>query len=209
MRVTMAQQPVGQGGLFVGRLQGKGGSLRWVYDCGSNQRNPLHREIRRLENKRPIDLLFISHLDSDHINGLDALLSRVSVSEVVLPYLKEIDLALTICRDNQNGRLTALFESFAADPAAWFIERDVQMVSFIRGRPDDGSSDDGADVPQERPRGDGVYGWSRSPLRVTHSGKARYFDTNGAIWSARARGRVDWLLAHMPIVRRCGGRICF
>jgi Cft2 family RNA processing exonuclease len=109
MRVTMTQQPVGQGGLFEGNIKTGNSRVRWVYDCGSNQTGPLHRQIVCLANAGPVDLLFLSHLDSDHISGVEELLKRTQVSETVLPYLKDTDLALTICRDSKDDRLTPSF----------------------------------------------------------------------------------------------------
>lgn len=207
MRVTMAQQPVGQGGLFEGCLEADKHVLRWVYDCGSSQLASLRREIRQLSTAGQIDLLFISHLDSDHINGLDELLRRVSVSEIVLPYLKELDLALMICRDSENGRLTALFENFASDPAAWFLDRGVATVSFIRSKRDDSPPDDGPDRPNNPLsdlNGPLKYKWSRHPNKLTHGNKACYFDTDASIWISRTTGLVDWIFApyaHRPPAR--------
>ena len=203
----MAQQPIGQGGLFEARLETKSRTFRWVYDCGSNQREPLLREIRRLARVGSIDLLFISHLDSDHINGVHELLSRVTAEEVILPYLKAIDLALIVCRDSQRRQLTSRFAKFAADPAGWFLERGTTTVSFIKGRLDDGRSGDGPDIPRnplDDVRGPLKYKWSRPPTKFTHNGNVRYFDTSASIWFTVGGKQVDWLLApyaYRPSVR--------
>lgn len=90
---------LGQGGLHWGELTLGQKSLRWVYDCGSNQTDALKREIGTVARGGDIDLLFLSHFDSDHINGVDLLLSQVKVREVVLPYLKEEILVAIIARD--------------------------------------------------------------------------------------------------------------
>jgi hypothetical protein len=121
----------------------------------------------------------------------------------VLPYLKEIDLALTICRDSQSGSLTAQFENFAADPAGWFIARGVSTVSFIKGRSDDSSPDDGPDLPRGSPEdaeGPLRHKWSQPPQKIMRGGKVYNYDTNASIWFFRGRRQVDWLLA--PYVHR-------
>lgn len=74
---------VGQGGFSMGTLYEASTPQRrlytYVYDCGSNQLTDLRREIESaqlhfdIDEVRKIDTLFISHLDSDHVNGIDML----------------------------------------------------------------------------------------------------------------------------------------
>jgi glyoxylase-like metal-dependent hydrolase (beta-lactamase superfamily II) len=149
MKSTIVQRPVGQGGLLQGSLDCGATPLRWMYDCGSNQIDSLYREISRVAANPSLDILFLSHLDSDHVSGIDRLLTMVSVSEVVLPYLREADISLAVCRDVEAGRLTGLFLDFAADPAGWLIGRGVVTVTFVEGRGDDGPDDDGPDGTPE------------------------------------------------------------
>ncbi len=211
MHVTMAQQPVGQGGLFEGRMEIDGSVLRWLYDCGSNQTKSLRREIRNL-GVGPIDIIFISHLHSDHINGINELLGRVPVSEVVLPYLKDIDRALLIGHDLEHNRLSREFRNFVVDPAGWFLQRGISRVSFIRSRSDGASPSDGPDVPP-RPEGSPVspdeigpikYNWSRPPIKSKKKGAIRYFDPGTSILVKANVVEIDWLLApyaHRPAVK--------
>ncbi len=91
MDITLTQHPVGQGGMMSGLLTTSSSQFHWVYDCGSNQTGDLNREIDVVAAKGDMDFLFLSHLDSDHISGIDRLLSKTHVREVVLPYLNEID----------------------------------------------------------------------------------------------------------------------
>lgn len=145
MQVNMVQHAVGQGGLHCGELTLGQKPLRWVYDCGSNQADPLKREIGSIAGGGEIDLLFLSHLDSDHVNGVDLLLSQVKVHEVVLPYLNEETLAATIARDAARGTLTGVLVEAVSDLASWFGSRGVETVTFVDGSDDEGS--DGPDVP--------------------------------------------------------------
>lgn len=103
MRIEMVQHAVGQGGLFSGSLSAGTKPLRWVYDCGSNQRETLTREIGKIASGGEIDVLFLSHLDSDHVGGVDQLLAQVNVREVVLPYLNDTILLSIIGRDCARG----------------------------------------------------------------------------------------------------------
>ncbi|RAK18960.1 metallo-beta-lactamase superfamily protein [Salipiger aestuarii] len=111
MQVRMVQRAVGQGGLHCGELTLGHKPLRWVYDCGSNQADALKREVGSIARDSEIDLLFLSHLDSDHVNGVDLLLSQVKVREVILPYLNEEALVATIARDiSRGGRVAEVVE---------------------------------------------------------------------------------------------------
>ena len=192
--------------MFEGLLSGQTGSIRWLYDCGSNQRRSLRREIRQVATSASIDFLFVSHLDSDHINGINRLLAKVHVSEVVLPYLKELDLALLISRDSANGRLSRRFTDFAMDPSGWFFDRNVSRVSFIKGKSDDGSSEGGFDLPVGPPDDSArtlTYKWSHSPTKVSQGGRVQYFDTK-AIVQITSGPQVIWVLvpyAHRPPAR--------
>lgn len=205
MQMTMVQQPVGQGGLFEGRIEITGSLLRWLYDCGSQQTNSLRREIRNL-GVQPVDLVFVSHLHSDHISGIDQLLQRVSVSEVVLPYLKAIDRILLMGNDLKHNQITREFRRFVTSPVDWFFDRGVSRVTFIRGSSDGSPSDGGPDLsPRLSDDGTGPikYKWSRSARKNMKRGRVRYFDTGASIFVLQNRGAIDWLLApysHRPPV---------
>ena len=78
------QFPVGQGGFHMGWLREHRQLLRidpfqgtppfaWAYDCGSDQLSALERQIKSIAGAR-INMLFLSHLDDDHVVGVDKLL---------------------------------------------------------------------------------------------------------------------------------------
>lgn len=94
VNVKMTQCPVGQGGFFCGTLSCGDNKFRWVYDCGAD--NSLTPALKReIEDKIPqgctVNMLYLSHLDRDHISGVDYLLERCNVKKIVLPYLNEGD----------------------------------------------------------------------------------------------------------------------
>lgn len=167
MQVKMIQHAVGQGGLFSGELRTTGKPLRWVYDCGSNQTDALRREIKTVADGGEIDLLFLSHLDSDHVRGVDDLLGLVDVREVVLPYLNVRTLLAIMARDASRGSLSGTFVEAASDLAGWFGSRGIDRVTFVGGRDDD-EGGDGPLLPFDPTRGEGECRakWTREPERT-------------------------------------------
>ncbi|GGK80588.1 hypothetical protein [Amphritea balenae] len=118
--------PVGQGGFFTEELRyhtaHKKNSkkrtrevFRVAYDCGSvTSKVALEKQINTFENKI-FDVLFISHFDTDHINGLKYLLTKCVVEKVVLPAIghdEQIRLAVMYSNNKE-------FSSFCADPAGY------------------------------------------------------------------------------------------
>lgn len=196
------QRPVGQGGLCEGALSAGGRPLRWVYDCGSNQSVPLAREAAKAP--RTLDLLFLSHLDADHVNGIDLLLAHASAVEVVLPYLNDHERLLVLAQAVAGGRLTGQLLDFMDDAAGWLQQRGVQRVTFMGG-PDEGLE---ADLPTpDLPRG-GVSGgegslkpfWNEEPAAIAGAAAgvtlARCGDFIGI--ASAAGTQADWVF--LPFV---------
>jgi competence protein ComEC len=74
---------VGQGACMVVRSKGKTA----IIDCGGNLGDVGNIAADYLESvgARKVDVLILTHLHSDHINGLPTLLDRVPVGEIYLP----------------------------------------------------------------------------------------------------------------------------
>jgi len=134
---------IGQGLFYSGKISIQSNkdtkrSFNFVYDCGSaSQKKHLYKEIEeykklKLQSKK-LDLLMISHLHSDHVNGLDNLLSDIEVKNVVLPYLSPIErLILSVFYDKK--RPNWYFE-FLSNPTAFFRKRDVENIIYVsRGK---------------------------------------------------------------------------
>lgn len=156
--VILKQHPVGQGGMMSGLLETPRDRFHWVYDCGSNQIEALNREIRNVAAQGPVDVLFLSHLDKDHVHGVETLLEATKVREVVLPYLDNVDRLLAVAYGAASGSLTGSYMAMLNDPLAWFRERGVEQINFIN--PDD--DEDGEPVGLEVPGGGGTLD---GPLR--------------------------------------------
>lgn len=84
----------GQGAFYGGVIKNPSNNKQYtvVYDCGTvSKQEYIEREIREFKDnyssKGVIDLLFISHLDKDHVSGLEMLLNEFDVKRIILPYL--------------------------------------------------------------------------------------------------------------------------
>ena len=84
--------PVGHGAFYTERFNDNGGKCVFtaVYDCGSKQTKHIKGAIEEaFAYKDAVDLLFISHLHSDHINGVKKMMEQCNVKRIVLPALKD------------------------------------------------------------------------------------------------------------------------
>ena len=209
MDVTMMQHPVGQGGLFSGQIQLGNSKARWVYDCGSNQMDRLGQEVMEVANGGHVDLLFLSHLDSDHVNGVDRLLALTTVGEVVLPYLSALEYAGTVGRDIATGALSVTFLEFLADPAKWLISRGVGTVSYVQSVDPEKPGPDERVTEQEGKRSEAFSDqdlrveWPSSAVkkRAAKKGTVQDIAIGGALSVMMQGGQVNWVLApfaHKP-----------
>lgn len=97
MEVTRIIHPVGQGAFYTERLDIDGRIFNVVYDCGSgnlsNAPQRIQREISSYYTEvDDIDILFISHFDNDHINGIKELYRRTNkIRNIVVPLIERED----------------------------------------------------------------------------------------------------------------------
>jgi hypothetical protein len=201
LSASIKQRPVGQGGLCEGAVDAGGPPLRWVYDCGSNQSEELKREVARIGGD--LDLLFLSHLDADHINGIDLLLGRCTAAEVILPYLTDEARILVLSQAVAEDRLTGQFADFMGDMAGWFQRRGVRRITFVRGDGgQDGGETPGPDAPDGPSRdceGRLKTFWSR-PF-VSETGQAdmvRMVDLGAYVGLTDGSVQADWIF--LPFV---------
>lgn len=151
LRVVRVQWPVGQGCFATGSIETPGGTIHYVYDCGARNVSNLEPIIAAYARRVPhIDALFVSHLDGDHVDGLDTLLARLDVTTVYLPYLSLSQRLMTVAEaEAGDRRLTGSLIQAQFEPAAWFGSRGVQRVVFVRNGDEPGPSSEG---PPEDPR---------------------------------------------------------
>ena len=152
MNMTRTFHPVGQGAFYSEEFSNseKGCIFRAVYDCGSLkycglQRNrdgsPLTRrdvEMRvscAFTDDHGIDILFISHLDDDHVNLISCLkpFKDHQIRRVILPLLSaEERYVLTgyhLSR-SRKGRISDALNSIINNPEEYFGKN--TKVTFVR-----------------------------------------------------------------------------
>lgn len=150
--------PAGHGTFFAGDLINWNDDkiiFSWVYDCGSKRHSWLsdlidsykHSGVARhfltTDSREKIDMLCISHFDSDHVNGLEKLLSEFSVDTLVLPYLPlntRLEIALSLDLEAADDTSAMLF---AIDPIGFLTNRgyleSISKVLFIKGSNSEGA----------------------------------------------------------------------
>lgn len=121
--------PVGQGGFYTERFKEissfKKKSYNVVYDCGSDTGkagNGISRYVQReidsvFSRNEKIDIVFISHLDNDHINGLEYLIREHDVRNICIPLLNSNEKLLALVKCAVEGlRETSFVYKFILDP---------------------------------------------------------------------------------------------
>lgn len=138
LSITWCQHPVGHGGFHTGQVTAEdGANYTWIFDCGARRGTEFGSYLRRwtLAHQDPIDWLFVSHFDTDHANGLETLMSRSVVHDVMLPYVNDHELAVTLVHEVNRDNLDRWLFELIADPAAFFLNRGAGRVTFLGSPP--------------------------------------------------------------------------
>ena len=145
MHITRIQYPIGQGCFHAGSIRppetakDDAQAFHYVYDCGSDDQEALGEAIDNYKTiTSRVDALFVSHLDRDHVNGIDGLLSAVNVDTVYVPYANEEVLVLELIQAELEGNLSASLVQASLEPNKWFGNRGVGSVIRVRSSPSDG-----------------------------------------------------------------------
>lgn len=121
MKVIRHIHPIGQGAFYTERFVDDDNTTlaNIVYDCGcgTNISSQAKKMIATSFSKNDvIDILFISHFDSDHINGIKILKENLKIRFVVMPLLKDDkDLILSFYNDKD-------LEILITDPSKFFLK---------------------------------------------------------------------------------------
>jgi hypothetical protein len=210
MKVVRRQHPIGQGNFHTASISLKATEqypteekFNYVYDCGSGNSSALNREIGVfVHSNKKVDALFISHLDSDHVSGLDRLIAGIEIDTVYLPYVDDMLTLIELLEEDASVGLTGSLIEAALDPAGFFGRRGVRRV--VRVRP--GGAPDSAglilpDLPPEPKFGGGpITAKENPPTRSTMKGKKGYLAElcemeKHTIIEIYARGSaLDWIL---------------
>ncbi len=105
----------------------------YVFDCGSKPKAaPLQKEIDYFfaheTPSKELDLLIISHLDYDHVSGLDSLLKKTRARTVILPYLTPIERLLLFIQAPQNKRS---YWDFLISPCLFLKKMEVKEIVYV------------------------------------------------------------------------------
>ncbi len=107
--VTRTIHPIGHGAFYTEKIETEEiehdrKKCHIVYDCGSKSKKLIEEEIDNTFQKgEEILAVFISHLDADHVNGLEHLMQRCCVKYVFLPLLtKDEKWVLMLEDENKN-----------------------------------------------------------------------------------------------------------
>ena len=116
--------PVGQGAFYSERFHGKDEGVDFciVYDCGTKTSkekvNPATVIQDAFEDSTPIDILFISHFDEDHVSMIEKLANRRRIKRVVLPLLPVEETVVLQAYYHQTGN--SIGERLLTDPIGFF-----------------------------------------------------------------------------------------
>ncbi len=146
---------VGQGLFYSGILNKKDTKshaiFSFVYDCGTDSSMAfLKSEIDSFKlllptNEKKLDLLVISHLHDDHVNGLEYLLKDIKVDTVVMPYIDDGLKSLPLVESSTNNDF---LRTFYIDPVNWFSLMGVRRVMLLGA---EGIEQKVTYLPSERP----------------------------------------------------------
>ena len=158
IEVTRTQYPVGQGCFHVGSIEWRrelqDGSFHYVYDCGSKSSTALKRSVKVMSKRHPrIDALFVSHLDDDHVSGLEQLLGRLRANTVFIPHVSVAAIVASLVADAVDGALSHSLVEASLDPQGWFGQRGVSRV--VRVLPSPAGEGPAVGVGPEDPPEDG------------------------------------------------------
>lgn len=153
-KITRTQHPVGHGGFHSGLISTVEGSpdgvrsanerpvtsFSYVYDCGSERSDAFNSEMSlyRAACDGKTDVLFVSHLHADHINGIDRLQAMAPAKTVIVPYLDVVERLLFVLSDFERGTVSRSSLDYFESPVAWWVGRGAERVIFLQpGGPDD------------------------------------------------------------------------
>lgn len=150
MKVTRIFHPVGQGGFYTESFDDQ---HMVVYDCGSESEKKLQNYLNdcfREAPKQTIDVVFLSHLHSDHINGLQELRNRTNVKKIFLPLLTSNKIVEAILYNKanfsyyENKRANEIIQSLLSENTS-----DTRLIEVEEFRANTISDGDTYDIDHE------------------------------------------------------------
>lgn len=172
MRVihTRQQYPVGQGFFHSGDLYDEDGKcqLRYVVDCGAEDTYQSAREkqiddfVSSVGAGGMLDLLLVSHVHKDHVNGIERLLDAktgLKVDTIMMPLTTVAERLIAFARsveENGSAAGSAFYQQFVIDPGTALSRLGPRQIILVRpGAPDDGAPGGTGDFAAPLPEGEG------------------------------------------------------
>ncbi len=132
--------PVGQGAFYVERIN----DINIVYDCGSTDNQAKIPSLIKecFARKKTIEAVFISHLDKDHINGVEELLKNCEVKRICFPLITEemkkvleIKIMFEEAMGNRYSQFTKEFIENPEETVKKIIkDKEIELIEIL---PDD------------------------------------------------------------------------
>ncbi len=215
------QWPVGQGFFHAGWIAPEDAteSFFYIYDCGAMDayKTARDREIQKLISDvgtgTRLDLLVLSHMHADHINGVEKLITdgKFAVDTVMMPLVGMKDRLIAFAKTASEDPASAgggFYRSFVADPVETMSRFEPRNILLVRrgegGAPGSGARDDGPLDGDPGTAGEGPgYGWklvgqgAAVPTGGSSEGSRATIipDTSGIRVFGLQDGRKAWLLA--------------
>jgi hypothetical protein len=135
---------IGQGGFYTGHLfpiSMHYPEMSFAFDCGTlSERDNLNNRIHGFKNSlflNKLDVLFISHIDDDHVNGIAELLSGITCNRIYLPYLTPIERLFVAVRHGRNDCADFnIYMDFLKSPHNFLLNSensDIHKIIYIKG----------------------------------------------------------------------------
>ena len=131
INMTRTFYPVGQGAFYSERFHCKDGGDDFcvVYDCGTKTSKGKENAAAIIQDafkdNTPIDVLFISHFDKDHVSMMGELANHRQIKRVVLPLLPVEETAVLQVYYRQTRNLIG--NTLLTDPIKLFGEETVVL----------------------------------------------------------------------------------
>lgn len=136
MKVIRHIHPIGQGAFYTERFVDDNNTTlaNVVYDCGCGIN--LSKQAKKMiaasfSRNDVIDILFISHFDSDHINGIKILKENLRIRYVIMPLLTDYhDIILSLNTDEDLRLLIERPSDFFQNETKVYQIRDIYESEY-------------------------------------------------------------------------------
>jgi beta-lactamase superfamily II metal-dependent hydrolase len=130
--ITRTFHPIGQGAFYTEKHDhGNNKRFNVVYDCGSTtlRAKELKRRIKSVfQQGEEIDILFISHFHTDHINGIGFLKEYCTIKNVIVPFLSERSKTALKIENNTMYPRGASYNQLIDNPTTYFPDSFVITI---------------------------------------------------------------------------------